>query len=319
MNSLIYYINNRDERIDLDKWPLAVTDLTQLFHRKWDAQVVDNIPRNRAKLQYIYRTTTEFSLDISIYADSAEEYIEIANSFEAVTDYDLRQKTLGRLYVGDYYLECFLRDEDPAEYEEMFDTVDITLTVYSVYPHWVREISEHFSGEDGSGGGEEYEPIPPYVSGGTFDEKIDPEFIRLDNPKDYALESPVRVWYSEKDYMYDFGPPKSTGLFVNDSDGACDFIMTIWGPAVNPSVSINGHIYQIDATIPAGSYVVIDSRYQTVTEYDRYGNFVANLFNARYKTESIFEQIDPGTQQLSSPCAVDLILFDERSTPAWSF
>ncbi|MCD8208144.1 MAG: hypothetical protein LUD72_09440, partial [Bacteroidales bacterium] len=92
----------------------------------------------------------------------------------------------------------------------------------------------------------------------------------------------------------------------------------IWGPITNPSIVIGGHIYQVNITIPSGSYCVIDSRYKTVTLYDRYGNVAENVFNSRYKNESIFEQIDSGTQQLNSPCVVDLILFDERSTPIWS-
>ena len=91
--------------------------------------------------------------------------------------------------------------------------------------------------------------------------------------------------------------------------------MVIYGQAVNPRIVINGYAYVLYTTIPAGSYVIIDSRKRTITLYT--AGQKTNLFNFRNKTDSIFKRIPGGNLTIvwDATFGVDITIFHERSEP----
>ena len=60
-------------------------------------------------MSYFYRTSYQKKLDIMIFADSENEYKELMNSLNEITDIDIINNQPGKLYVGDSYLECYIR------------------------------------------------------------------------------------------------------------------------------------------------------------------------------------------------------------------
>ena len=85
----IYYVNSKGSRIDFSDWPIAVEDVTQLFGRDWDSREKANKQRNRTRVSYFYRTSYQKKLDIMIFADSENEYKELMNSLNEITDIDI--------------------------------------------------------------------------------------------------------------------------------------------------------------------------------------------------------------------------------------
>lgn len=119
------------------------------------------------------------------------------------------------------------------------------------------------------------------------------------------------------DFPFDFTAP-TTGekIIKSDFPFTSEFQMVIYGLAVNPRIVINGYPYVLYATVPAGAYVVIDSRQKSVMMYNADGSRT-DLFNFRNKEDSIFEKIPAGNLNISwgASYGVDITVFRERSEP----
>lgn len=95
--------------------------------------------------------------------------------------------------------------------------------------------------------------------------------------------------------------------------------MIIYGPCVDPRVAINGHIYQVYATLDENDYLKINSRENSVVQYLANGT-QRDLYDYRVKiTGSLFEPITPGNVRVvwSGEFGFDLTLYCERSEPRW--
>ena len=98
--------------------------------------------------------------------------------------------------------------------------------------------------------------------------------------------------------------------------------LTIFGPAVNPVVTIAGNRYAYDGTVPAGARVVIDGLAKTVTEISVTGDEVNRFSSARRggglgSGEYCFQPLPPGVSSLAWPgtFGFDLTRWDEESEP----
>lgn len=118
------------------------------------------------------------------------------------------------------------------------------------------------------------------------------------------------------DFPFDFTAPTSGRRVVHsDFPFESEYKMVIYGIAVNPRIVVNGYAYVLYATIPAGAYVVIDSRARTIMMYQN--GTKTDLFNFRNKTNSIFKKIPAGNLDISwdASYGVDLTIYRERSEP----
>lgn len=119
------------------------------------------------------------------------------------------------------------------------------------------------------------------------------------------------------DYPYDYtAPVMGEKVVKSDFPFTSEFQMVIYGLAVNPRIVINGYPYVLYATIPAGAYVVIDSRQKSVMMYNTDGSRT-DLFNFRNKADSIFQKIPAGNLTITwgATYGVDITVFRERSEP----
>lgn len=79
-------------------------------------------------------------------------------------------------------------------------------------------------------------------------------------------------------------------------------------------------MYEVAATLYAGEYILIDSRDHTVYRYLIDGR-KQNLFNQRNKESDLFQKVPSGRCAVlwnAAAFGFDLILFQERSEPAWN-
>lgn len=234
------------------------------------------------KLQYGTRVA-DFSKDAAVYdtelilTGSELKRRAIINALHDDFESDIRKKKTGQIIWGDYYIDCFINFSDTQPTEYLTQTLN-KIQIYAPYPFWVQDFK--------------VELFPAEETQSTF----------LDFPFDF---------------MFDFTAPViGEAMVKSDFPFDSEFEMVIFGPAVNPRVTINGYSYVLYATIPQGAYVVIDSRNHTVMQFNT-GGTKSNIFNLRNKTDSIFKKIPGGNLNISwdASFGVNITIYRERSEP----
>ena len=194
---------------------------------------------------------------------------------------DVRNKTPGRIVWSDWYIDGYVTKSTTAP-DTAHTRTDNEIEIFCPYPFWIREQYKRF-----------YRGDP------------------LNDPDDF-------------DYPYDYPyeylmPIRTSARWLTKFPFSSEFLMTIYGAATNPKVTINGYPYQVNVTLDAGEYLIIDSRHNTITQYLTNGQTL-NIFDLRDKANSVFEPIPGGTLTLtwSGAFGYDITLFNERSEPRWS-
>lgn len=194
---------------------------------------------------------------------------------------DVRTMTPGRITWGDYYINCYISSSDTHP-DDTYLCTDNDISIYCPHPFWVKEDKRTFMPQEAPGGQ-------------TF---LDYEF-------DYA-------------YDYFYGNP-GIAIWQTGIPFGSEFILTFFGPAVDPRILINGYPYQVFDTLEASEHLTINSQKNTVIKTLVNGQTV-NDFDLRNKAQSVFKQIPGGTLTLnwSGAFGFDLTIFEERSEPRWT-
>ena len=234
------------------------------------------------KLQYGTRVG-DFAKDPAVY--ETELIIEggerqrqaIVDALHDDFEADLRNKKAGRIIWGSYYIDCFVIESNTAPTDIPTQTLN-KIKIYAPYPYWVQDFK-----------------VELFASQETQSTYLDFPF----------------------DFPFDFTAPAIGEMNVkSDFPFASEFEMVIFGPAVNPRVTINGYGYVLYATIPQGAYVVIDSRKHTIMQFNTDGT-QSNIFNLRNKTDSVFQKIPGGNLNIvwDASFGVNITIHRERSEP----
>lgn len=202
------------------------------------------------------------------------------NTFHAATETDVINATPGTLTWQQDYIQCFVIASSTYPSDESPSWTFNDVDIYVPYPFWMRDVTRSFSG-----GASESE------SG-------------LDYPYDY-----------EYDY---YQGAQGSQMWATGHYAPSEFTLIIFGPAVDPIISVEGHQYGVYDTISAGEYVTIDSRSHTVTKTANDGT-ITNLFDMRTKDQSVFDKMPEGTFTVTWPgtYGFNLTLHEERSEPEW--
>lgn len=193
-------------------------------------------------------------------------------------EYDIRNKTPGRIIWGECYLDCYINESDTQPTEKTSWTEN-KVNIYAPYPFWIREEKKSFMASGA-------QPLSAF---------LDFDF----------------------DFDYDYTPPAAgSSLWVRDFPFASEFQMIVYGPVASPHVLIDGHVYEFYDTLLSGEYAIIDSRKNTIIKVTNSGQEI-NIFDKRNKNVSIFENIPGGTLTVnwSGAFGFDLTIFEERSEP----
>lgn len=187
----------------------------------------------------------------------------------------------GTLYVGDWYLRCYISQGEMSDWEMDYGCIDCECTLVMDKAVWIRQQNHSFYIQDESDQGND-----------------------LDFPFDFP---------------FDFSYAPGGESITNSHYGSADFRMTIYGPCVSPRVTIGTHPYQIYTEVEENEYLVINSREHTVYRVRNDGSRV-NEFNNRqkYPAPSVFDKIPTGKQTVAyTGFSFDLTLLLERSEPEW--
>lgn len=250
----------------------------ELFGYKWNYESKQRLGGG-GKITNIRKDLEERTLTLSIVNYGVENYEEAIDYLHEIADIDVLKKTPGRLYVGGMYLNCYVTASEKSEWEPEAGYIDVSLTLAVEYPMWVGE--------------------NPY----TF--------------HSFGISSTNNKRYPRR-YPYRYANGMNSTYIINPHFANSNFKLIIYGPVVNPMVTIGGVSYLVNAILEEGEYLVIDSRSRTIIKVKKNGE-QENLYHNRQKGRNFFRKVAPGRQPVSwtGKFNFDLIIYEERGEPKW--
>lgn len=274
----IKYIGSGGE-INLSQTPVFYAE-TDFFRRQHNYSLTPLISGRGSKKGRFYRDATEYTLNLNVIGETKERAHELINEMDDLFERDVYAETPGRLYVNDYYVNCYVVSSESTDRIHVGNMFFVALKILVEQPLWIRE---------------------EVLSFGTFTASSGSGFIL-----------PTAI---------PFGLTSNAGIrqLIIDHHASVRAEICMFGPAVNPSFSIGGNIYQVNGTLLAGERFVINQLEKKVTKITNSGE-VINAFNLRSKTYSVFEPIPTGESLLTytGEFAISLNLFYERGEPRWN-
>lgn len=155
------------------------------------------------------------------------------------------------------------------------------------------------------------------VTDGIWHKERTYQFVKIDEGAiveevDFPHDFPYDLGYSAK---------KNRQVIKNNGIVNSDFIITIYGPCVDPLIEIAGHKYGVNGSVSETERLEvtsIENQKNTILKYAQDGSH-ADWFGHRYKEESAFEKIPEGNVSITWPgtFGFDLNLIEARSEPNW--
>ena len=228
------------------------------------------------------RGVVKKSIPIVILTENEEKAVCLKNWITTLSEKDVCDMNPGKIIINGCYMRGYIYESKKTKYYYDKRFLQSTLKFVSDEPQWVTESTKAF-----------------HPAGS------DTGYPHLDYPYDYD---------------YDYAPDIiSVGHINLDHYAPCKYLLKIYGPAINPAVTIGGIVRQVYTTLEAGQYLLIDSRDKTVKRVLNDGSVLNEFDNRRRGTKSIFEPITPGMNEVTwnNAFGFDLTLFIERSEPEW--
>lgn len=236
------------------------------------------------KVQRFSKDAQEYETTL-YFVGNRDEVKSMLYELHNAFEQDIIKQSPGRLRWHRSYIPCYVTASSTYPHEnDAWVCNDIT--IYCPSPFWIEEKSFSFF------------PVEEQAA-----------YPYLDFNVDFA-------------YDFSYKPravlPIETGHYAPSS-----FRMIMHGPCVNPSVTIGGNVYNVNVSVPAGGYLVIDSRPEAPLGWQVYMRDAAgvqsNIFDNRNPNYQILERIPGGTVNLeySRTYGIDLTLYLERSEPSW--
>lgn len=117
------------------------------------------------------------------------------------------------------------------------------------------------------------------------------------------------------DFAFDYSP--ESPLYISPEYESA-FTLRIYGPTLNPSVTIGSKTYGVNVPVAEGDFIEINSLDETVKYCDGMGNGYS-VFGARLKKSYIFSRITKGRKAITwrGTNKIEIDLHEERSEPRW--
>lgn len=268
------YKNHLNQIIDFGKDGIFVNS-NDLHDYEWTVTKKNNM------IAAFNRGVVTRKLPVVIFCETEEKGIAARNRLMEVADKDVLSFSPGQIILGDYSFKCYVTKSEKKGYLTNKRLMELTLTLTSDFPYWVKEKTIQFgvSSAGGSSGEEDF----PY------------------------------------DYLYNYLESSSSSPINNTNFVASNFRLKIYGPCINPAIIIGNHTYKVNGTVNAGEYLTIDSTTKKIYVTGIDGT-VTNVFSQRDRENYIFEKIPVGLNTVAwgGGYGFDLILLEERSEPKWT-
>lgn len=278
-----YYVNSRNERIDLSDYPYLFQS-GNLLDYSWSYEAsnnrIRNVKKEAAERNFSVALLPAFS---GTKEERQQELLNAANRIFEVFEYDVINNVNGRLFTDTgCFLPCRIISSEKSNWRLGIPFQQQKFTVISDVNYWIQEKMREFlpSAQSNEAGGLDF----------TFD------------------------------YPFDYTSGKTGLSYWNIGHyDSCDFKMKIYGPCEDPVIYINGHKYAVNCSLEAGSYLSINSLEGTIIKTAPNSD-VISLFNNRNKESNIFEPLPskPLTLSWNGLFGFDLTAFVKRSEPSWN-
>lgn len=277
----VRYQNHNGESIVLHGDGISFMDLNVLRGYKWDFSTSNRPNGMGGKASNFARKPLEKTIRVNTHTDSLEALHELENRLHAITEPDIISNRPGKLYVGDQYVTCYAVGGEPQEYVKAGHFVQMELSLLIVEPYWCTETTSIFN-------------IASTASDLTA--------------KKFNLRFPYR-------FQTGYANSKLNNLHYAE----CPMVITIYGPAQNPSITIAGNIYNVNVQIATGSRLVIDQTQHTIELVNSVGEKV-NVFNARNKAYDIFKALPSGESPVrhAGEFKFSISVIQQRSGLRWT-
>lgn len=286
----IKYVSGIGTEYDLSSFPVRLKQKTSgIMRYAWvplvTAKVLGTEVDSFGKEPAQYEMTVDFKGDAKTRAQKAQEFYEITEKDVRARRNDRRSKP-GRLYYNDAYIECFVISSEPVVYENNVRKIGKSFVVYAPYPFWIEE-----------------------------------KTYSLQKFESAAADTYLDLAY---DLPYDLSS-KRNGVrnITNDNFDEAEFRMNIYGPATNPSITIDGAIHRVNTVLQDGEYLEIISKDEQITRVTAAGKRINEVNKRAFKTDKandVFKKIPPGTVNVSwsGGYKADITILGERSEPRWT-
>lgn len=224
-----------------------------------------------------------YAIPIILKCNSEEEGIALRNRLFEVFEKDVLSMQYGRFMIGDYYLKCYVTESSKSEYTINNGYMLTKIVVKTDVPYWIREEKVTFGYNE------------------------------------FSLEEIAGGLDYNHGYPYDYKSDVIRNSLNNNNFVPSNFIINIYGSAVNPSIILSGHEYKVNVTVGSNEYLKIDSVNKTI-KLIKIDGTEENCFNFRNRESYIFEKIPIGKVDVSrdSNFKFDIILLEERGEPKWT-
>lgn len=227
-----------------------------------------------------------YSLPLIVVADSAQAGIDAKNALYEIPALDIDNRTPGRLYFNDWYIEGYMTASEASNFWQLKRAAQYVVKFTATSPKWIRETERSYT--------EQYSPI------GIF----------LDYPHDFP---------------YDYGVSRQIFTIENSNYTDSPVMLRIFGDVKNPRITINNNEYRVNVDLDAGEYIEINGFNYTV-EIVRANGKRENAFQyiaGDFRKDSgsyIFQPIPAGVSEViwSGEFDFDIVSFELRSEPRWS-
>lgn len=286
-----YYVNSKGERLNFYDHPYLFQEGTLLDY-SWSYETASG---SRTFLKNVRHGATERKFKLALLPDyrwnahfhndwehreKMKKLQKAAEHVFEVFEYDVLNDQDGELHTDTgFYLPCRIVASSKSDWMNGLTYMFQEYTVVSTFGVWIGEKEKSFTASlDASADGQDY----PY-----------------DYKYDYARTADISmVW--------------NTGALTDS-----DFLLTIYGPCMNPTVTINSAPHTVYASVGEGEKLLIDSRDCTVHKITPAGTSI-NMFDLRSKVYSVFTKIPPDAMFVwNGSFAFDCKIFAERSEPTW--
>ena len=283
----LYYVNSKNERINFYDYPYLIQE-TDLFDYEYAYEGEAKEQGN--EIISMKREIKEKRLKIAVMADAGlqteqkrKRMLEAVNRLQEVLDYDATRNTDGRIYTeAGYYFSCRIAGSQKTQWYHRGSFMFNELVFLAANPVWIKEESHEF----------------------------------FPNQSDSSLFLDYNY-----DHDYDYSARENIVTLSIEHYAPSNFIMTIYGPCLNPKILIGENRYAINHIIEDGEYCSINSQEKTVLLHKKNGE-IKNLFDFRAKEKSVFAKVPSGSNRVtwesqSGEFGFSLLLFKERSEPFW--
>lgn len=279
----ITFINHINEKMEWGRNGIYVNN-NDLRDYSW------SFTSDNSRISAFHMGVAAKTIPIIICCSSEEKGIELKNRLLEYADKDVLALQHGKIIVGDYYLRCYITGSKKSQYLIHKGYLETTLTVTTDYPHWIKEGKTSFR------------------MNGT-----------VVKDEDQVISGGRRNFDYNADFPYDYMSGMKGRTLNNTGFIETNFKLIIYGVAVNPTIYIAGHCYQVGCSVGEDEYLTIDSIAKTIKLTKQDGS-VENCFNYRNRESYIFQKVPAGDNAVTwdNTFGFDIILFDERSEPKWT-